>query len=252
MSSGAALVLVIEDDAQVRRFLRTSLAAHGFRVHESVDGASGVRDAAQHVPELVLLDLGLPDLDGVEVVRRLRTWSRVPILILSARGEERSKVEALDAGADDYLTKPFGFGELLARMRAALRRAERPEGGESSELVHGPLRIDLARRRVDLDGREVRLTPIEFKLLAVLARHAGRVVTHRQLLTEVWGPHSAEETQYLRVYLTHLRRKLEPDPARARIFHNEAGVGYRLELAGPAGEERSPAPRDPTPRPPNP
>jgi two-component system KDP operon response regulator KdpE len=217
----------------VRRFLRTSLKAHGFAVIEAENGAAGLREAAQHVPELVLLDLGLPDMDGTEVVQRLRTWSRVPVLILSARGEERRKVEALDAGADDYLTKPFGFAELLARMRAALRRAARTAGPEESVLTQGPLKIDLERRRVELAGQEVRLTPIEFRLLAVLARHAGRVVTHRQLLTEVWGPQSVEETQYLRVYLTHLRRKLEPDPSRGRIFHNEPGVGYRLELANP-------------------
>ena len=235
MKSSEPLVLVIEDEPQVRRFLRTSLKAHGFAVLEAENGALGLREAAQHVPELVLLDLGLPDLDGTEVVRRLRTWSRVPVLILSARGEERNKVEALDAGADDYLTKPFGFAELLARMRAALRRAARPDGPEESVLAHGPLRIDLGRRRVELDGQEVHLTPIEFRLLAVLARHSGRVVTHKQLLTEVWGPQSAEETQYLRVYMTHLRRKLEPEPSRARIFHNEAGVGYRLELASPPG-----------------
>ncbi len=233
MKASEPLVLVIEDEPQVRRFLRTSLQAHGFAVLEAENGALGLREAAQHVPDLVLLDLGLPDMDGTEVVRRLRSWSRVPVLILSARGEERNKVEALDAGADDYLTKPFGFAELLARMRAALRRAARPEGAEESVLTEGPLKIDLARRRVELAGQEVRLTPIEFRLLAVLARHAGRVVTHRQLLTEVWGPQSAGETQYLRVYLTHLRRKLEPDPSRGRIFHNEPGVGYRLELASP-------------------
>jgi two-component system KDP operon response regulator KdpE len=227
------LVLVIEDEPQVRRFLRTSLRAHGLAVIEAENGTLGLREASQHVPDLVLLDLGLPDMDGTEVVRRLRSWSRVPVLILSARGEERSKVEALDAGADDYLTKPFGFAELLARMRAALRRAAQPEGTGESVLVQGPLKIDLARRRVELHGEEVHLTPIEFRLLAVLARHAGRVVTHRQLLTEVWGPQSAEETQYLRVYMTHLRRKLEPDPARSRIFHNEVGVGYRLQLTSP-------------------
>ncbi len=252
MTGDAVRVLVIEDDPQVRRFLRTSLAAHGFVVHEAADGATGLREAVQHVPEIVLLDLGLPDLDGLEIVRRLRTWSRVPILILSARGEERRKVEALDEGADDYLTKPFGFAELLARMRAALRRAARPDPAAESELARGPLRIDFARRRVELSGREVHLTPIEFRLLAVLARHAGRVVTHRQLLTEVWGPQCAAETQYLRVYMTHLRRKLEADSALGRIFHNEAGVGYRLELAGPAEDERPSAPQPPTPRPPPP
>ena len=238
MKASEPLVLVIEDEPQVRRFLRTSLKAHGFAVIEAETAAIGLREAAQHVPDLVLLDLGLPDLDGTEVVRRLRTWSRVPVLILSARGEERNKVEALDAGADDYLTKPFGFAELLARMRVALRRAARVEAPEESVLTQGPLRIDLGRRRVELHGAEVHLTPIEFRLLAVLARHAGRVVTHRQLLTEVWGPQAAEETQYLRVYLTHLRRKLEPGPSRGRIFHNEAGVGYRLEIASP--EEPTP------------
>jgi two-component system KDP operon response regulator KdpE len=233
LKSSQALVLVIEDDPQVRRFLRTSLKAHGFALLEAESGERGLLEAAQHVPDLVLLDLGLPDMDGTELVRRIRTWSRVPILIVSARGEERSKVEALDAGADDYLTKPFGFAELLARMRAALRRAARPDAPEQSTLEQGELCIDLGRRRVTLRGQEVHLTPIEFRLLAVLARQAGRVVTHRQLLTEVWGPRAAEDTHYLRVYMTHLRRKLEPDPARGRIFHNEAGVGYRLELEEP-------------------
>jgi len=224
------LVLVIEDDPQVRRFLRASLGAHGFKVLEAEDGETGVRMTTQHVPDVVLLDLGLPKLDGMEVTKRIRTWSRVPILVLSARGEERQKVEALDAGADDYLTKPFGFAELLARMRVALRRSARSATeAESSEITCGPLHVDLERRRVELDGKPIHLTPIEYKILTVLARNAGRVVTHRQILTEVWGPHSAEETQYLRVYMTHLRRKLEPDPGRARIFRNEAGVGYRLE-----------------------
>ena len=224
------LVLVIEDDPQVRRFLRASLGAHGFKVLEAEDGETGVRMTTQHVPDVVLLDLGLPKLDGMEVTKRIRTWSRVPILVLSARGEERQKVEALDAGADDYLTKPFGFAELLARMRVGLRRSARSETEPEATVVEcGPLVVDLERRRVELDGQAIHLTPIEFKLLTVLARNAGRVVTHRQILTEVWGPHSAEETQYLRVYMTHLRRKLEPDPGRARIFRNEAGVGYRLE-----------------------
>lgn len=226
----APLVLVIEDDPQVRRFLRASLSAHEFKVLEAEDGESGVRMASQHVPDVVLLDLGLPKIDGMEVTRRIRTWSRMPILILSARGEERQKVEALDAGADDYLTKPFGFAELLARMRVALRRSARSlTEAEASVIACGPLLVDLEKRRVELDGKAIHLTPIEFRILMVLARNAGRVVTHRQILTEVWGPHSAEETQYLRVYMTHLRRKLEPDPARARIFRNEAGVGYRLE-----------------------
>jgi two-component system KDP operon response regulator KdpE len=225
-----AVVLVIEDDPQVRRFLRASLGAHDFKVLEAEDGESGVRMASQYVPDVVLLDLGLPKLDGMEVTRRIRTWSAMPILVLSARGEERQKVEALDAGADDYLTKPFGFAELLARMRVALRRSARSATeAEATVIACGPLVVDLEKRRVELDGKAIHLTPIEFRILRVLARNAGRVVTHRQILTEVWGPNSAEETQYLRVYMTHLRRKLEPDPARARIFRNEAGVGYRLE-----------------------
>ena len=224
------LVLVVEDDPQIRRYLRASLQAHDHRVIEAEDGEIGVRMATQHVPDVVLLDLGLPKLDGLEVTRRLRTWSRAPILVLSARGEERQKVEALDAGADDYLTKPFGFAELLARMRAALRRAAQAGNATPPTVFEcGPLRIDVERRRVELDGKLVHLTPIEFKLATALARHAGRVVTHEQLLTEVWGPQSAEETHSLRVHMTHLRRKLEPDPSRARIFRNEAGVGYRLE-----------------------
>jgi two-component system KDP operon response regulator KdpE len=223
-------VLVVEDDAQVRRFLRTSLPAHGYRVLEAENGAQALRMAAQYVPEIVLLDLGLPDLDGLEVLRQLRTWSRSAIVVLSARGQERTKVEALDAGADDYLTKPFGFPELLARLRVALRRCQDPLQG-SGPFVCGYLQIDFEARRVLSDGIEVHLTPIEFRLLSVLARHAGKVVTQKQLLTEVWGPHSVEHGEYLRVYMTHLRRKLEPGAGRTRIFRTEAGVGYRLECA---------------------
>jgi len=229
-TASTPLVLVIEDDPQVRRFLRASLAAHDLRVIEAEDGETGVRMASQYVPDIVLLDLGLPKLEGIEVTRRIRTWSRLPILILSARGEERQKVEALDAGADDYLTKPFGFAELLARMRVALRRAAQAgSGAEPSVIECGPLKIDLEKRRVDLNGNPVHLTPIEYKLLTVLAKNAGKVVTHGHLLTEVWGPKTAGEAQSMRVHMTHLRRKLEPDPARARIFRNEAGVGYRLD-----------------------
>jgi two-component system KDP operon response regulator KdpE len=221
------LVLVIEDDPQVRRFLETSLGMHGFRPVVGESGELGLRLAAQYVPELVLLDLGLPDLDGLEVIRRLRPWCRAPVVVLSARGQERQKVEALDAGADDYLTKPFGLPELLARLRVALRRASRgPANAGQEPFECGPLRADLAARRVWLHGAEVHLTPLEFKLLAVLVRQAGRIVTQRQLLQEVWGPHSLDQAHYLRVYMTHLRRKLEP--ARA-LFRTEAGVGYGLE-----------------------
>jgi len=223
------LVLVVDDEAPVRRFLAAGLPAHGYRVIEAATGEAAVRDAAQYVPELVLLDLGLPDLDGIEVTKRLRAFTRAPIVVISARGREEQKVLALDAGADDYLTKPFGFPELLARMRAALRRTGAPTGeGPLGVFESGPLRVDLERRRVSVRGAEVKLTPTEYKLLATLIRHAGRVVTHKRLLSEVWGPWSPEQNQYVRVYMTHLRRKLEPDSASPVLFETEAGVGYRL------------------------
>ena len=223
------LVLLIEDDAQLRRFLRPSLVAHGYRLLEAERGEEGETMASQYVPDIVLLDLGLPDRDGIEVARRIRQWSRVPIIVLSARGQEKDKVLALDEGADDYLTKPFGFPELLARMRVALRHVAQVESqGAGTVFTSGPLRVDLAARRVFVNDEEIRLTPIEYRLLAALVEHAGQVVTHRQLLHAVWGPGHAAHTQYVRVYMTHLRRKLEPDPARSRIFQTEAGVGYRL------------------------
>jgi two-component system KDP operon response regulator KdpE len=219
------LVLVVEDEAPVRRFLRAALAGHGYRVVE----AGGVREAEQlapgHNPDLFLLDLGLPDGDGVDLARRLREWSRAPIIVLSARGREDDKVNALDAGADDYLTKPFGVNELLARLRVALRHAQAPE--QAPVLEAGPLRMDLARRQVTVDGREVHLTPTEYRVLALLARHAGKVLTHRQILREVWGP-NATETHYVRVQMAELRKKIEADAARPRLLVTEAGVGYRL------------------------
>lgn len=222
-----ALVLIVDDEPQVRRFLRTSLPAAGFRWIEAGTGAEALRLAAQYVPDVVLLDLGLPDMEGREVALALRKWSSVPILVLSARGQEREKVALLDAGADDYLTKPFGFEELVARIRAALRRVARVATDSSSGIFEcGPLRLDLSARRVFLEDGEVHLTPIEFRLLSVLAAHPGRIVTRKQLLLEVWGPKSTEEGHYLRVYMTHLRRKLERG---ARIFRTEAGVGYGLE-----------------------
>jgi two-component system KDP operon response regulator KdpE len=222
-------ILLIEDERQVRRYLKTSLPPQGYDILEATTGEEGLRLAAAEVPDLVLLDLGLPDLDGLEVARRVRGWSEVPIIVLSARGHEWQKVEALDAGADDYLTKPFGFAELLARIRAALRRSARLRSGESEALfVSGPLRVDLAGRQVFVEEREVHLTPIEFKLLSTLVKHAGKVVTQKQLLEAVWGPRQGAEAHYLRVYMAHLRRKLEPDLARPRLFMTEAGVGYRL------------------------
>jgi two-component system KDP operon response regulator KdpE len=224
--SPTPLVLVVEDDEQMRRYLRAGLASHGYRLQEAANAEQGIRLAVEYPPDVVLLDLGLPDKDGIEVARKLREWSQVPILVLSARGQEEQKVAALDAGADDYLVKPFGFGELLARIRVALRHAAK--GPEGAVLRTGPLTIDLERRRVELDGEEVHLTPIEWKILATLAKHVDRVVTHRQLLQEVWGPRSTEQTHYLRVFMTHLRRKIEPDPVRPRLLQTEPGVGYRL------------------------
>jgi len=222
------VILVIEDEPQVVRFLKASLSSHGFRIIEAETGQRGLIEASARVPDLVLLDLGLPDMDGVDVARRLREWSAVPIIVLSARGQERDKIEALDAGADDYLTKPFGIGELLARIRVALRHAASVGDGEPVVSV-GDLRVDLSARTVQRGGSEVRLTPIEFRLLAMLARNAGKVVTQRQLLKEVWGPSAVGQAHYLRVYMAQLRHKLEAEPARPRLFVTEPGVGYRLQ-----------------------
>ncbi len=219
-------VVVIEDERPIQRFLRASLMAHGYDVIEAGTGAEGLRQAADHQPDAVILDLGLPDMDGMEIIRLLREWSRVPIIVLSARGQENDKVSALDAGADDYLTKPFGVGELLARLRVGLRHAA-PVPDEPV-FTTGNLRLDLASRRLFIQDKEVRLTPLEYRLLTTLVRHAGKVVTHRQLLKEVWGPDCVQETHYLRVYMGHLRHKIEADPARPRLLLTEPGVGYRL------------------------
>jgi two-component system, OmpR family, KDP operon response regulator KdpE len=229
MSENSPLVLVIEDEPQIRRFLRATLSAHGYRLVEAATGQEGLMHAATHQPEIVILDLGLPDLDGLELTRRLREWSTMPIIVLSARGQESDKVAALDTGADDYLTKPFGVGELLARMRVALRHTARTaqEPGEAVFTV-GDLRVDMARRQVFVTDQEVHLTPIEYKLLTTLVRYAGKVVTHHQLLREVWGPGASSETHYLRVYMGQLRHKLEANPARPRYLVTESGVGYRL------------------------
>ena len=228
MTTPGPLVLVIEDEPQMRRFLRVSLESHGFRLVEATTAAEGLGLAASHNPEVVLLDLGLPDGDGMGVARRVREWSRMPIIVISARGREADKVEALDAGADDYLTKPFGINELLARIRVALRHAQQASVPSTPILEIGPMRIDLDRREVTVSGSEVHLSPIEYRLLVLLARNAGRVLTHRQLLKEVWGPGHAEQTHYLRVYMASLRRKIEPEPARPRLLATEPGVGYRL------------------------
>ena len=226
MSEPRPTVLVVEDEPEIRRFLRLALGAEGCRVVESPSGRRGAIDAGTQKPDLAIVDLGLPDFDGVEVIRRIREWSPMPILVLSARAQERSKIEALDAGADDYITKPFGIGELLARVRVALRHATRSPAGEV--LVLSEAKIDLKRRQASRQGKEVHLTPIEFRLLACLAKHLGMVVTHRELLAEVWGPTHVEHTHYLRIYMKQLREKLEVDPMRPRHLLTETGVGYRL------------------------
>lgn len=222
-------ILVIDDETPIRRFLHASLDDAEYELIEAEDGKSGIRAVANHNPDVVLLDLGLPDMDGIEVTRSLREWTEVPIVVLSARGRETDKVEALDAGADDYLTKPFGVSELNARIRVALRHAAKDTPKEPVFEI-GDLRIDLAARQVFREGEEVHLTPNEYKLLAVLVRHAGRVMTHRQLLTEVWGPAYEGESHYVRVYMGQLRQKLERDPSDPEVLTTEPGVGYRLRL----------------------
>jgi two-component system KDP operon response regulator KdpE len=228
VSEPRATVLIVEDEPEIRRFLRSALGAEGYHVVEAETGARGAIEAGTHKPDLTIVDLGLPDIDGVEVIRRIRTWSPMPVLVLSARALESQKVAALDAGADDYVTKPFGVGELLARVRVALRHAARTAGGATA-IRFGDVHADLEHRRVTRAGREVHLTPIEFRLLACLAQHFGMVVTHRQLLKEVWGPSHIEQTHYLRIYMKQLREKLEPDPLRPRHLLTEIGVGYRLQ-----------------------
>jgi two-component system KDP operon response regulator KdpE len=227
MPDSRATILVVEDEPEIRRFLRATLEAEGYRVAESGSGRRGSIDAATHKPDMAIVDLGLPDFDGVEVIRRIREWSAMPIVVLSARTHERSKIEALDAGADDYVTKPFAIGELLARIRAGLRHAVRPPSG-AQVLALDDASVDLESRRASRMGSEVRLTPTEFRLLAALARRLGMVVTQRQLLTEVWGPSHARDTHYLRIYMKQLRDKLERDPVRPRHLLTETGVGYRL------------------------
>jgi two-component system KDP operon response regulator KdpE len=225
----APLVLLIEDEPQMRRFLRTALDANDYRLVEAETAKEGLAQAAARNPDVILLDLGLPDRDGLQVARELRGWSTTPIIVLSARGREEDKVRALDLGADDYLTKPFGVEELLARIRVALRHAALPPGaGPGPVFEAGDLRVDLAARRVTRAGQEVHLTPTEYKLLTTLVRHAGKVLTHRQLLKEVWGSNDLNQSHYVRVYLGQLRQKIEADPARPRLLLTEPGVGYRL------------------------
>lgn len=226
MEGAAARVLVVDDEPQIRKLLRVALTAHGYAVDEAATGEDGLTRAALAHPDLMILDLGLPDLDGTEVVRRLREWSEIPVIVLSVRESEPDKVGALDAGADDYVTKPFGMGELLARLRVALRHSAGK--GDEPVLTFGRLTMDRARRVVAVDGREVKLTPTEYEILKTLAANAGRVLTNRQLLRAVWGPAYEKETHYLRVYVGQLRRKLEADPSRPEHLLTEPGVGYRL------------------------
>jgi two-component system, OmpR family, KDP operon response regulator KdpE len=227
MSDPHPIVVLIEDEPQMRRFLRAVLPSQGIELFEADTGQRGLVEIGLRRPDVVVLDLGLPDIGGVEVVRRLREWSEVPVIILSARSDEADKVAALDAGADDYLTKPFGVGELLARLRVAMRRAARASDG-SHVFAAGPIKVDLNARRVELSGEVVHLTPLEYRLLSMLVRHAGKVLTHRHLLKEIWGPSHVEDAHYLRIYMAQLRRKLEDDPAQPRYLITEPGVGYRL------------------------
>jgi len=223
------VVVLIEDEPQIRRFLRATLTGQGYKLFEATTGADGVVEVGSRQPDVVIVDLGLPDMDGLEVIRRMRGWTDVPVIVLSARGQERDKVTALDAGADDYVSKPFGAGELLARIRVALRHTA-GASHESDDAVFkvGDLQVDLLRRQVLVGDKEIHLTPIEYKLLTMLVRHAGKVVTHQQLLREVWGPAHTEQAHYARVYMAHLRHKLEAEPARPRYLLTEPGVGYRL------------------------
>jgi two-component system KDP operon response regulator KdpE len=221
-------ILVVDDEVQIRRFLKISLEASGYRVYEAVSGQEALEKMALLRPDLAILDLGLPDMDGLSVLRQLREWSKIPVIVLSVRDADREKIAALDAGADDYLTKPFSVDELMARMRVAQRHAQ--PAAESSTFTRGDVQIDLARRLVTLKGQPVKLTPTEYALLRLLVQHAGKVLTHRQILREVWGPAYVDETHYLRVYFAQLRQKLEADPALPKLILTEPGVGYRLGM----------------------
>lgn len=224
-----AVVLLVEDEPQMRRFIRASLNAHGYRLLEAQTAKEAIALSSSHNPAIVLLDLGLPDRDGIELTKELREWSHTPIVVISARGQEEDKVLALDAGADDYLTKPFGVDELLARMRVALRHAKSYAGLPQTQMFEfGELRIDLVRREIKLKEKETHLTPIEYKLLVLFATHAGKVLTHKYILNEVWGPAYANQTHYVRVHMAELRKKIELDPARPKWLITEPGVGYRL------------------------
>lgn len=230
MSENAPVVIIVEDEKQIRRFVRAALEAEGCHVFEADTVRQGLTEAGTRKPDLVILDLGLPDRDGVEFIRDLRGWSELPVIVLSARTGEEDKIAALDAGADDYLTKPFGVGELLARVRAALRRRARMGDDGAPVVEFGEVRVNLVNRTIEKNGQAIHLTPIEYRLLAVLLGSAGKVLTHRQILREVWGPSHVESSHYLRIYMSHLRQKLELDPAQPQHILTETGVGYRFVI----------------------
>jgi len=232
MSPPSPVALIIEDEPQIRRFVRAALQDHGWQVYEAENQKRGLIEAGTRKPDLLVLDLGLPDGDGLDLIRDVRSWSSVPIVVLSARADETDKIAALDAGADDYLTKPFGVGELLARVRANLRRPRGDAAREAPVFRFGSVEVDQGARIVRRNGVEVHLTPIEYRLLSVLVANADRVLTHRQLLREVWGPSHAEQNHYLRIYMGHLRQKIEDDPAQPRHLLTETAVGYRLVTGG--------------------
>jgi two-component system, OmpR family, KDP operon response regulator KdpE len=231
MAKTHPVIIVIEDDPPIRRFLRTSLATQDFAVFEAESGKQGLVETGVRKPDLLILDLGLPDMDGVDVIKAVRNWSAVPIIVLSARSNEQQKIDALDAGADDYLTKPFGFSELLARIRVALRHASRPaEYTQDEVFIVDALKVDLRNRVVSVDDSEIHLTPIQYRLLCVLIKHAGKVLTHQQILKELWGPSYQENPHYLRIYMSQLRQKLENDPTQPKYLLTESGVGYRFKM----------------------
>lgn len=234
MSGIQAKILLVEDEQQIRRFLRVTLSSSGYNLIEASTGQEGLMLAATQKPDIIILDLGLPDMDGLDFTKQLREWCSTPVIVLSARGQESDKISALDAGADDYLTKPFSTGELLARLRVAIRHSEQNKSEQAeTKYEFGKIKVDLGKREVLKEGQELHLTPIEYKLLALLLRHHGKVLTHRQLLKEVWGDAYSDENHYLRVYMGQLRHKLEDNAARPRHLITEPGVGYRLKIEPP-------------------
>jgi two-component system, OmpR family, KDP operon response regulator KdpE len=231
MTLASPVIVVIEDDPAIRLFLRTGLGAHGFKVFEADQGRQGIVEAGIRKPDLIILDLGLPDMEGVNVIKAIREWSAVPVIILSARSTEQHKIDALDAGADDYLTKPFGLGELLARIRVAMRHSvSNPAQDQSGIFNTGALKVDLLKRQVVVGDREIHLTPIQYRLLSVLIKNADKVLTHQHLLKEVWGPSYRDNSHYLRIYMSQLRQKLETDPTQPQYLLTESGIGYRLKV----------------------